>query len=427
MKTTSLLPASFLGAFSIFCAVLCEDPSPGITPRLNMSDFFDNNLYYVQGNFSDENNNSSIVVLPYGQGLGDFQNSPVDFSFIYFSAKYNLTEFFILNDISNYTKLYLSSTWLTTFVPSVYTLVFTVALPLNLVAILMFLLKIKVKTPAVIYMLNLATADVLFVAVLPFYIVYRFSGNNWQIGEGMCRFAIAAFYCNMYCSILIMTGMSVDRFLAVVFPIHSRSWRTKKRVWLVCVFIWLVSVASTVPLLLTKQTLYIHSLDITTCHDVLELKDQQNFYMYYFTAFSSIFFFLPLFVTMLCYIKIIRTLSKNTMDIGNSTKRTRAILVTIIVLSVFVICFGPTNIIFLMHYLHFIDGHSESLYFSYILCACISSISSCLDPLMYYFASSRFRNYVYSLLCCKMSNKLQTNLLQPPKESCTEGSFIKEA
>ncbi|XP_073511145.1 proteinase-activated receptor 1-like [Phyllobates terribilis] len=419
MKTTALLPPSLLGAFSIFCAVLCDDPSPGITPGMNMCDFFNNS------NFSDGNNNRSIFVLPYGQSLGDFQKNTVHFSFIFFSAKYNSTDSLILGDISDYTKFYLSSTWLTKLVPSVYTVVFTVALPLNIMAILMFLLKIKVKTPAVIYMMNLATADVLFVAVLPFYIVYRFSGNNWQIGEGMCRFAIAAFYCNMYCSILIMTSMSVDRYMAVVFPIHSRTWRTKKRVWLVCVFIWLVSIASTVPLLLTKQTLYIDSLDITTCHDVLELKDQQNFYMYYFTAFSSIFFFFPLFVTIFCYIEIIRTLSKSTMDIGNSTKRTRAILLTIIVLSVFIICFGPTNIIFLMHYLHFINGHSECLYFSYILCACISSISSCLDPLMYYYASSMCRKYVYSLMCCKMSKKLQTNLLQLPKESCTESSSIK--
>ncbi|KAM4051041.1 proteinase-activated receptor 1-like isoform 2-T2 [Anomaloglossus baeobatrachus] len=408
MKTTALIPTVLLGAFNIFCTVLCDNSS--------------------SGNFSDGINNSFAFVVPYlhyGQGLGGSPNSSVQYGFIYYTAQYNGTDVFILAGISNYTKFYLPSPWLTKFVPSVYTLVFTVALTLNLMAILMFLLKIKIKTPAIVYMLNLATADVLFVAVLPFYIVYRFSGNNWQIGEGMCRFTTAAFYCNMYCSILLMTGMSVDRYLAVVFPIHARSWRTKRRAWLVCVFIWLVSIASTVPLLLTKQTLYIQPLDITTCHDVLELKDQQNFYMYYFTAFSSIFFFIPLFVTIFCYIEIIRTLSQSTHEIGNSKKRTRAIFLTITVLLVFIICFGPTNIIFLMHYLHFIDGHSESLYFSYILCACISSISSCLDPLMYYYASSRCRKYVYSLLCCKVSKKLQTNILQTPKESCTESSFVK--
>ncbi|XP_075126379.1 proteinase-activated receptor 1-like [Leptodactylus fuscus] len=266
-------------------------------------------------------------------------------------------------------------------------------------AILMFLLKIKIKTSAVVYMLNLLIADVLFVAMLPFNIVYRFSGNNWQIGEGMCRIVTAAFYCNMYCSILLMTSISVARYMAVVFPIRSRSWRTKKRAWLVCVFIWLIAIASTVPLLFNTQTNNIVSLNITTCHDVLKLKNQQNFYMYYFTAFSTVFFFIPLFITIFCYIGIIRTLSKSTEEIERHSKKTRAILLTIIVLTVFIICFGPTNIIFLMHYLHFLNGYSDSLYFAYILCACISSISSCLHPLIYYYVSSKCRKYVYSLLC----------------------------
>ncbi|XP_075126110.1 proteinase-activated receptor 1-like [Leptodactylus fuscus] len=328
-----------------------------------------------------------------------------------------MTGSFKSQEVSNHTAIYLSSKWLTMLVPSIYTMVVTVALPLNVMAILMFLLKIKNKTPAVVYMLNLAIADVLFVAMLPFNIVYRFSGNNWQIGEGMCRIVTAAFYCNMYCSILLMTSMSVDRYMAVVFPIRSRSWRTNNRAWLVCVFIWLVSIASAVPLLLTKQTIYIASLDVTTCHDVLELKDQQNFYMYYFTAMSSIFFFFPLVITIFCYIEIIRTLSKSTKDIRNSSKKTRAILLTAIVLTVFIICFGPTNIFFLVHYLHFLDVYSESLYNAYILCTCISSTSSCLDPLIYYFVSSRCRKYVYSLLCCKTPNTLETK--KTPKPLCS--------
>ncbi|XP_044139030.1 proteinase-activated receptor 1-like [Bufo gargarizans] len=341
-------------------------------------------------------------MLPYGK-IPTGERSDV---FVSFKRYNNNTVVYTLKEV---TKFYLYSQWLTKFVPSIYIVVFTVALPLNLMAIVIFLSKIKIKTPAVVYMLNLAIADVLFVAVLPFNIVYRFSGNNWKIGEGMCRFATAAFYCNMYCSILLMTSMSADRYMAVVFPIHSLTWRTKKRSWLVCVFIWLVSIASTVPLLITNQTLYVDGLDITTCHDALDLKEQQSFYMYYFTAFSSIFFFFPLIITIFCYAEVIRALSENPKNIKNSSsKKKRAILLSIIVLSVFMICFGPTNIIFLMHYLHFHSGHSDSLYFAYILCVCISSISTCLDPLMYYYVSSRCRKYVYSLLCCKMSDKLKT-------------------
>ncbi|XP_071972683.1 proteinase-activated receptor 1-like [Engystomops pustulosus] len=417
MKTMALLPASLLGAFSIFCAVLCDDPSSDVTPSGNSSDFFITSWYHEQDNYL-QGNYSVLYNLP-----DDNPNNTVYYSFIFVGVNHNLTDFFPLEGISNNTEFYLYSQWLTKFVPSVYTVVFTVALPLNFMAILMFILKIKIKTPAVVYMLNLAAADVLFVVVLPFNIVYRFSGNNWQIGEGMCRVVIGAFYCNMYCSILLMTSMSVDRYMAVVFPIHSRIWRTKKRAWLVCVFIWLISIASTIPLLLTKQTLYIEALDITTCHDVLELKDQQNFYMYYFTVFSSVFFFFPLIITIFCYFGIIKTLSNSSVDADNSSKKTRAIIMTIIVLCVFIVCFGPTNIIFLMHYLHFLNGHAESLYFAYLLCACISSISSCLDPLMYYYASSRCRKYLYSLLCCTTPNKLQTT--RGPTVSRTESSFIK--
>ncbi|XP_063769338.1 proteinase-activated receptor 1-like [Pseudophryne corroboree] len=313
---------------------------------------------------------------------------------------------------------YLSSQWLTKFVPSVYTLVFIVALPLNVLAIIIFLFKIHIKKPAVVYMLNLAAADVLFVILLPFNIAYRFSGNNWLIGEGMCRFVTAAFYCNMYCSILLMTSMSMDRFLAVVYPMQSLTWRTMNRAWLVCLFIWIISIASTVPLLISEQTQYIDSLDITTCHDVLDHKQQQNFYLYYFIIFSLIFFFLPLVITIICYIGIIRTLSSR--NIVNSNKKTRAVVLAIIMLSVFVICFGPTNVIFLMHYMHFTVGYDGSLYFAYILCACVSSISSCLDPLMFCYASSKCRLYAYSLLFCKKTEELRTK----QKELSTESSTL---
>ncbi|KAG8598620.1 hypothetical protein GDO81_002675, partial [Engystomops pustulosus] len=305
----------------------------------------------------------------------------------------------IRKNITTRAKHYLVGGWLTRFVPSVYTLVFIVALPLNVIAIIIFLFKMKVRKPAVVYMLNLAAADVMFVSFLPFNVVYRFSGNDWLFGPGMCRFVTAAFYCNMYCSILLMTSISVDRFLAVVYPMHSLSWRTMSRAWLVCFFIWFISVASVVPLFLSEQTQHISSLDITTCHDVLDLKDLKGFYLYYFSTFILVFFFLPLIITTISYVFIIHSLASSSIE--NSCKKTRALVLAIIVLCVFILCFGPTNCIFLIHYLHFHHGANESLYFAYIICACISSISCCLDPLIYYYASSQCQRYLYSLVCCK--------------------------
>ncbi|XP_073480014.1 proteinase-activated receptor 1-like [Aquarana catesbeiana] len=287
----------------------------------------------------------------------------------------------------------------TRLVPSIYTVVFLVALPLNIMAIIIFLVKMKVRKPAMVYMLNLAIADTLLVSILPFYIVSRFLGNEWIFEEGMCRFVTAAFYCNMYCSVLLMTSISVDRFLAVVYPVRSLPWRTVTRAWLMCGVIWVISLASTVPILITHQTWKFSNLDNIFCHDIQFNKLFLVFYFYYFTTVISLFFFLPLCITTFCYIGIIHRLSRSKFD--RAHKRSQAIRLSVIVLSVFVLCFGPTNVLFLIHYVKLFKSSDRSLYIPYILCISISSINCCLDPLIYYFAYPEYRRYVYSLLCCK--------------------------
>ncbi|XP_030702004.1 proteinase-activated receptor 1 isoform X1 [Globicephala melas] len=306
---------------------------------------------------------------------------------------------FISKDASGY----LTSTWLTLFIPSVYTGVFLVSLPLNIMAIVVFTLKMKIKKPAVVYMLHLAMADVLFVSVLPFKISYYFSGSDWRFGSAMCRFITAAFYCNMYASIMLMTVISIDRFLAVVYPMQSLSWRTLGRASFTCLAIWAMAIAGVVPLLLKEQTTQVPGLNITTCHDVLNQTLLEGYYSYYFSAFSAIFFFVPLIISTVCYVSIIRSLSSST--VANQSKKSRALFLSAAVFCIFVLCFGPTNILLILHYA-FLSHNSmtEAAYFAYLLCVCVSSISCCVDPLIYYYASSECQRYLYSILCCKESS-----------------------
>ncbi|MBZ3881633.1 Proteinase-activated receptor 1 [Sciurus carolinensis] len=306
---------------------------------------------------------------------------------------------FISEDASGY----LTSPWLTLFIPSVYTCVFVISLPLNIMAIAVFILKMKVKKPAVVYMLHLATADVLFVSVLPFKISYYFSSSDWKFGSEMCRFATAAFYCNMYASIMLMTVISIDRFLAVVYPIQSLSWRTLGRASFTCLAIWALAIIGVVPLLLKEQTTQVPGLNITTCHDVLNETVLEGFYTYYFSAFSAVFFFVPLIISTVCYVSIIRCLSSSAVT--NRSKKSRALFLSATVFCIFIICFGPTNVLLIMHYLFLSHNPAtEAAYFAYLLCVCVSSISCCIDPLIYYYASSECQRHLYSILCCKESS-----------------------
>ncbi|XP_073480419.1 proteinase-activated receptor 1-like [Aquarana catesbeiana] len=262
-------------------------------------------------------------------------------------------------------------------------------------AIIIFLVKMKVRKPAVVYMLNLATADVLYVSFLPSQIVYRFLGSNWMFGEVMCRFVMAAFYCNMYCSVLLMTIISVDRFLAVVYPVRSLSWRTVKRAWLVCGVIWVISLAGSVHFLIKQQIATYHMQ--TLCHEFPNYDNFKTFYFFYgITAISLLL--LQLCIVTFCYIGIIRTLSSSKVD--GTHKRSRAIRLSVVVLCVFVFSFMPITVIHLIHYVKVLS-HDDSLYIPFRIFTSFSSINCCLDPLIYYFASSQSKKYVYRLLCWK--------------------------
>uniref|UniRef100_W5NLX4 Proteinase-activated receptor 1 n=2 Tax=Lepisosteus oculatus TaxID=7918 RepID=W5NLX4_LEPOC len=302
---------------------------------------------------------------------------------------------------------YLTGPLTTILIPTVYTLVFIISCPLNAIAVIMFILKIRPKKPAAIYMLNLAVADLLFVLLLPFKISYHFNGNNWGYGPAMCRIVTSAFYCNMYCSVLLVMCMSVDRLLAVVYPMKSLTWRRQKNAMIVCCTMWLLAIGGVMPILLSEQTAYLPRLSITTCHDALRIEEFKGFYLYFFPIFSSIFFFIPLVSITFCYVRIIRCLKASNAD--NRTKKSRAIFMAITVFIVFVVCFLPTNIVLLIHYAQFATGYSDKSYMVYLLSMCIGSVSCCLDPVIYYFGSSQYQKKVYSLLQCKSNRGMASS------------------
>ena len=308
--------------------------------------------------------------------------------------------------ISEEALLFLTGSVSTILIPSFYTLVCLLSLPINICAVVAFTLRIKPKRPAAIYMLNLACADLLFAVLLPFKISYHFGGNNWIFGSLMCRVVTAAFYWNMYCSVLLITCISVDRLLAVVYPLDSLPWRTPGNAIMACVAMWILSFAGTVPLVLQDPTFPLSQLNITTCHDVQFVHEIIWYYKFYFIALSCAFFFLPLLITVVSYTRVILTLSRVPRGVlGRSGRRTRAVVMAGTVLVIFVLCFTPTNCLLMAHYLQFNGGaeaiQETSSYAAYLMLMCLGSLNCLLDPLVYYFGSSQCQKQLSSTLRCE--------------------------
>ncbi|KAG7318352.1 hypothetical protein KOW79_018107 [Hemibagrus wyckioides] len=301
--------------------------------------------------------------------------------------------------ISDVASEFLTSRLSTVFIPTIYTLIFIISVPLNLFAVIMFIRRVQPKKPAAIYMLNLACADLLFVSLLPFRIAYHYNGNNWIYGSAMCRMVTAAFYSNMYCSVLLITCIAVDRFLAVVYPIDSLTRRSPGIASAVCAAMWLLSIGGVTPLLASEHTVHLSKLGITTCHDVMDFEHLRSYYLYFFPIFSALFFFIPFMATTVCYIGIIQTL--RALGGQNKARRSRAVAMAATVFALFTACFAPTNIILLTHYVRLSGAPDDSSYVAYLVATCLGSLSACVDPLIYYFGSSHCQKQVLAFFKCR--------------------------
>ncbi|XP_056114225.1 proteinase-activated receptor 1-like [Rhinichthys klamathensis goyatoka] len=302
----------------------------------------------------------------------------------------------------------------TRVMPSFYIFIILISLPLNALALVTFTCRIREKKPAVIYMSHLACVDLLFTLLLPLKIHYQLNASDWVFGEAACRVLSAAYYCNMYCSILLMMCMSVDRLLAVALPIASLTWRSARKATCVCVLVWLLALAGTVPLLLVRQTVTVNRVGVT-CFDVLQKNDfSMLFYLYLFSILPCIYFFLPLVVILVSYSTIIYVLSVKPTRLTTSSlsfdKDRRAVVMATAVLMEFVVCFAPSNGILLYHCVCLATGGNRGVdtYPAYLLAVCLGSASVFLDPLLYYYGSSQYRQKICSVLRCRQAERANT-------------------
>lgn len=300
----------------------------------------------------------------------------------------------------------------TVFLPIIYIIVFAVSLPLNGMAIWVFLFRTKKKHPAAIYMANLALSDLLFVVWIPLKIAYHFNGNDWIFGEALCKVLVGFFYANMYCSILFITCLSVQRYWAIAHPLSHQRKNNKIATGIsiaIWVFIWL----TTIPLYLYEQTAKIRNPNITTCHDVNIITDLENpfsdvkYPFFYFTFMWVFVFLIPTVVIIVAYVCLLRTLGDSMMDESATKNRRKAVLLIVTVLVTFLVCFVPSNIMLLIHYSLLKNGVMNNGYAFYIVTLCLASLNSCLDPLIYYYVSEDFRDNVKNTLLCRSSRTVE--------------------
>lgn len=209
-------------------------------------------------------------------------------------------------------------------------------------------------------------------------------------------FMTLVFYTNMYCSILTMMAISIDRYFGIIKPMRFKQARKKKSTAVLsCILIWVLVLGVLYPLMTTDLTYVVPEYGITTCFDVLKKNMLPNTAAWAAFLFSMVFilFLFPFCITTFCYVSVIRKLTRH----SKTGQKRIAIRLASVVLLVFTLCFTPNNILLLVHSVLRLF-YDQSVYTAYKLSLCFSCLNSCLDPFIYYLASRDFRQKLRQLL-----------------------------
>lgn len=280
----------------------------------------------------------------------------------------------------------------------IFSMVFVLGLIANCAAIYIFTCTLKVRNETTTYMLNLAISDLLFVFTLPFRIYY-FIARNWPFGDILCKISVTLFYTNMYGSILFLTCISVDRFLAIVHPFRSKTLRTKRNAKIVCAAVWITVLAGSTPASFFQSTNRRNNTEQRTCFENFS-EDTWKTYLSRIVIFIEIVgFFIPLILNVTCSTMVLRTLNKPLTLSRNKLSKKKVLKMIFVHLVIFCFCFVPYNVTLILYSLMRTQTWINcsvvtAVRTMYPVTLCIAVSNCCFDPIVYYFTSDTIQNSI---------------------------------
>lgn len=129
------------------------------------------------------------------------------------------------------------------------TLLFLVGVVGNVMTILVVSKYRDMRTTTNLYLSSMAVSDLLIFLCMPpdLYRMWRY--RPWRFGDTLCKlFQFVSESCT-YSTILNITALSVERYLAICFPLRAKALVTKRRVRVLILLLWIVSLLSAGPVL----------------------------------------------------------------------------------------------------------------------------------------------------------------------------------
>ncbi|XP_016400269.1 type-2 angiotensin II receptor-like [Sinocyclocheilus rhinocerous] len=283
-------------------------------------------------------------------------------------------------------------------IPTLYSLIFLLGFLGNMLVVCVLYHSSGRRTVANTYLMNLAMSDLLFLSSLPFWAVYYSLDYNWVFGKVMCKLCGGLVTINVYASIFFITCMSVDRYHAIVYPLHSQSSRSINQARCVSGIIWVVAALTTLPTVVFRDIHTFPSNNVTACVIYFPNSYWQNTLT---LGKNTLGFFLPFVVIATCYSRIAVHLlaTPNYLEQG-STRLVHVLRMVVAVVLAFFFCWFPFHVLAFLGALGELGVDLDCWVLQVIhkllpFFLCLGFSNSAINPFLYCFVGNHFREKLW--------------------------------
>ncbi|XP_033993714.1 chemokine XC receptor 1-like [Trematomus bernacchii] len=282
-------------------------------------------------------------------------------------------------------------------------LIFILSIIGNFLLLYVLFLYENLKNVTNLFVLNLACSDLMITVTLPFWAVYQL--QDWVFGDFACTFVIVTKIVGLYSSVILLTAMTVDRFITVVLhnmPINKV--RRQRFAALSCAAAWIISISVS-----------IHVATRVTVKDWGGRSMCLSNVDFAFNLAVSLLFFFLLSIIVFCYSAIIKIV----LQASNRRKR-RTVVVVLCIVAAFIICWVPYNIFFIIRSFY----KPKNCYalkreiIAFIICNVLAYSHCCMNPILY-MLSEKWRKHLLDLFSCKKVRRVRDR-------KRTTGSSVKQ-
>ncbi|XP_073699468.1 prostaglandin D2 receptor 2 [Garra rufa] len=133
--------------------------------------------------------------------------------------------------------------------------------------------RLRRKTVAAVWVLNLALSDFLTTLTLPLFTHYLLKNHSWELGSPLCAAQASIFFLNMFVSAFLLAVISLDRCLLVTKPVWTQNHRTVSAAWKICGLGWAWATINAFPYFMFRS--------------VVEKQDRRKLCYHNFALYSS--------------------------------------------------------------------------------------------------------------------------------------------